>query len=223
MGDNQNAPYGNKSEEELKRLTLQNVTTLINYGAKIIILACNTLSTTVLNYITESEVVKSNNAIIVGVFPPIIDMQTATLICTPLTAKSNYVKTNYHKTKITPLPFLAGEIERYLFTPEKINFKADVKSISDAVKTLILGCTHYSLFTKEFQKLLPGVKVVDGLDNTVNEVIIKCKTIKTTNNIVTCNHHALKTLKPVVVNGNRVYFIEKSHQYNKKVFKFILK
>ena len=39
FGDSKNAPYGVKSTEEIKRLTIQNVTALINKGAKAVVIA----------------------------------------------------------------------------------------------------------------------------------------------------------------------------------------
>lgn len=47
-GDNKNAPYGSRSEEELLRLAEENVRRLTESGATRIVLACNTLSVTVL-------------------------------------------------------------------------------------------------------------------------------------------------------------------------------
>ena len=226
LGDNLNAPYGNKSKTELISLTENGVKTLYGYGANIIILACNTLSTTLLLDLKNSESLKNLNVNLYGVFPPKIDSYDTALICTQLTAKSNYVKNYFSKTKIIPLPFLASEIERFVFTKEKINFKADVSAVNENVKTLILGCTHYSIFKNEFTKLIPNLNVVDGLSTTVNEVKkaidIANKTVNV-KRVVTTNHKTLTATKPIVINGNKVFFVGETSFYNKKVFKFILK
>ena len=42
FGDSANAPYGVKSTEEIKELTVKNVVNLINKGAKAVVIACNT-------------------------------------------------------------------------------------------------------------------------------------------------------------------------------------
>ena len=42
FGDSANAPYGTKSTEEIKRLTVERVEMLMQRGAKAVVIACNT-------------------------------------------------------------------------------------------------------------------------------------------------------------------------------------
>ena len=46
LGDNLNAPYGDKTKKQLIDITNKNVQTFLNLGINKIIVACNTLSTT---------------------------------------------------------------------------------------------------------------------------------------------------------------------------------
>ena len=43
LADSKNAPYGNKSEEEILKLSIKNTELLINKGCKLIIVACTLL------------------------------------------------------------------------------------------------------------------------------------------------------------------------------------
>ncbi|HBC05678.1 MAG TPA: glutamate racemase, partial [Aequorivita sp.] len=45
LADSKNAPYGNKTAEEITKLSIKNTEKLIQMGAKIIIVACNTATT----------------------------------------------------------------------------------------------------------------------------------------------------------------------------------
>ena len=183
------------------------------------------MSTIVLEKFKENKCFKELGVCFVGVLPPAINEDVA-LLCTSVTARSNYVKNNFKKATVIPLPFLAGEIERFIFTPEKINFKADVSAINDSVKTVVLGCTHYSLFKSEFEKLLKNVNVIDGLSNAVNDIKIAISNLRNSKNAkvkVTYDHQTLKATKRLIVNQNKVFFIGESAFYNKKVFKYILK
>src|SRR3989344_2553646 len=44
LGDTARMPYGNKSQETITRYAIQNTDWLLNNGAKIIVVACNTAS-----------------------------------------------------------------------------------------------------------------------------------------------------------------------------------
>ena len=45
-GDNRNAPYGDRTEAEITKLTLRCAHTLANQGVKAILIACNTATAT---------------------------------------------------------------------------------------------------------------------------------------------------------------------------------
>ena len=239
FGDNENAPYGNKPASVLYSLCKTNVKKLFYLGANVVTLACNTLSTTVLNnLIKDGEL--NNLGVITGVFPPPPTTNNSALLCTVETAKSNFIKQNFLSCVVIPLPFLAGEIERFFLTPEKINLVADLKNLPSNVSEIILGCTHYSLIKNLIIKKLSSnrnftsnlavnkITITDGISNAlievkraVNKVISNRKTEKTGKNNelkVTFNHQALVGAKTVTVNDNKVFFIGEKANYNKKVF-----
>ena len=46
-GDSANAPYGEKSEEEVRALSMDIIDRLVNRGAKAVVIACNTATSAV--------------------------------------------------------------------------------------------------------------------------------------------------------------------------------
>ena len=51
LADSANAPYGEKSKEEITRLSDVNTQYLLDHGAKIIVVACNTATTAAISYL----------------------------------------------------------------------------------------------------------------------------------------------------------------------------
>ena len=53
LADSKNAPYGEKSREEIIRLSVKNTEFLLSRGCKLIVVACNTASTNAVKYLRE--------------------------------------------------------------------------------------------------------------------------------------------------------------------------
>ncbi len=202
LGDNLNAPYGNKTEYELEKLFKKNVQTLINKKVKAIVIACSTLSVTVY------EKLKNNYGIpIIPTLPPIAKgYKNPCLLSTPTTYKSDFVKENFKTVNKVPLPFLAGEVERFIFTPEKIKLKYDLTAIPENTDVIILGCTHYYFLKKEIERIT-GIKTL----NANYSVVKNLKKQLTKLNLI--NTQKKGTVK----------FIGVCKEYNQKVYKSILK
>jgi glutamate racemase len=64
LADTKNCPYGEKSEEEIKQICQKNAKFLIEKGADVVVVACNTASTIALEFIrSELDKMTSNNHI----------------------------------------------------------------------------------------------------------------------------------------------------------------
>ncbi len=149
FGDVKNAPYGEKSAEELATLTVAGVEVLRKRGATAIVSACNSVSTSILAG-AAGEL-------------PFVEMTTPTaeymkqysgkkflLIATPATVSSGiYARAlkGVVEAEFLGVPDLAGAIE-FGESDEKIKeilshaLKEKKSSNYDGV---ILGCTHYPL------------------------------------------------------------------------------
>lgn len=197
-GDNENAPYGNKSTEELiKRLNCV-LTEVRKCNIDCLVVACNTLSVT---FKSEFE----NFDIPVILTLPVKEREGDYLLCTPKTSLCKYVKDEF-LSSVTPMPMLASEIELNPFALEKVNVKSDLKGVPDYAKRLVLGCTHY-LYIEDKIRNLSGLETVNGLyhvskkmQNLVKSGVIKLE--KTT---------------------NFPTFIGESKDYNRKIYVEVLK
>ena len=74
FGDNRNAPYGTRSQDEIFRLTCNAIECLWESGCELVILACNTASAAALRRIQE-EWLPSNKRVL-GVSVPMIEKLT---------------------------------------------------------------------------------------------------------------------------------------------------
>ena len=116
-GDNDNAPYGSKSERQLLFITMKNLDYILSFGIKAIVVACNTLSAAVLSDIRYYSGKKT-----FGVFPPvhkcIMRNEKTLLLSTPLTAEKYITTPGLY---ILSLPDLASEIEANAFNLRNID------------------------------------------------------------------------------------------------------
>ncbi len=228
LGDNDNAPYGNKSILELKRLAFENVMILKSYNVNTVFIACNTLSCCLLSFLKTTF----PELTFYGVFPPIektlVNGQTPLLLCTVATA--NVLKNS--GADIIGFKNLVGEIERLPLGQIDIssNLKKTIKYVGVNSKSknwgkstllttklsvknfnhfflqnrvVILGCTHYFFaYSKIFNHFRPQA-IFDGSDFTVDLFI---KSIK--------NKKSLE--KPM---QNKILFIGKNKSKNSEFFK----
>src|SRR5690554_6116570 len=66
LADSKNAPYGNKTSEEITTLSLKNTKKLLEFQCKIIVVACNTATTNAISTLREKYVLP-----IIGIEPAI--------------------------------------------------------------------------------------------------------------------------------------------------------
>ena len=57
LADSKNAPYGQKNKQEIINLSIKNTEFLLGLGAKIIVVACNTATTTAIEYLRKNYTV----------------------------------------------------------------------------------------------------------------------------------------------------------------------
>ena len=68
IGDNKNSPYGDKTKEELFNYASRIIDYFISIDIRLIVIACNTICSNVLNELKE----KYNNITLIGVIFPLI-------------------------------------------------------------------------------------------------------------------------------------------------------
>lgn len=160
-GDNVNIPYGNKSKDELIKLSEKIVEFLISEKVDVIIIACGTCSSTVYEHLKEKYQV------------PIFDILSPTIsylkdenfnigvIGTLATINSGYFNQKLSNVKTLATPDLVPLIES-----DRINsiecediLKNYLAKLPD-IDTLVLGCTHYPLLKDVILKIR-NVRLID--------------------------------------------------------------
>ena len=186
LGDNDNAPYGTRSPQEIYEMTCKGIQVLFDKGCKLVIIACNTASAVALRRIQEEWVPPDRR--VLGVFVPLIEkiterewgdnspprkvaVKNIALFATPSTVTSRAFERELGfraigvKVESQPCDGLVDAIEMGdLYLADKlINCHVDelLERLPDP-EVVVLGCTHYPLVKNLFTKHLGNhTKILD--------------------------------------------------------------
>ena len=175
IGDSENCPYGEKTDEELMKIVCEIVERLKDWGAKIIVIACNTATTRCIDRLRELY----PDLVFVGTEPAVklaVDtgLNNVLVMATPGTIHSermmSLIKENQkpgQKIDLLACAGLADAIER----GENIDVVLDgLIGKMGTYDVVVLGCTHYSLIKERIQKYFPNAKLIDGSEGVANRV-----------------------------------------------------
>ena len=175
LGDNARNPYGTRSFDIVYQYTLQAVRKLIDMGAPLTILACNTASAKALRTIQQNDLPRINSSLrVLGVIRPSVEAighltktKHVGIFGTPGTINSQSFPIEIAK--------LWDEIKVFqqacpMWVPLVENGEYDTAGADYFVKkyidllmnqsanidTIILACTHYPLLIKKIRQYLPS-------------------------------------------------------------------
>lgn len=176
IGDSKNCPYGEKVDTELMQIVRGHVENLRDWGAKVIVIACNTATTRCIeNLRAEYPDLK-----FVGTEPAIklaaeMEAQKILVMATPGTIHSERTEhlllanqKNGQKIDLLACPGLADVIEAGDGIEEKLTELLD--NVDRDYEVVVLGCTHYPLIKNELQKIFPSAILVDGGEGVAKQV-----------------------------------------------------
>jgi len=180
FGDTARVPYGIKSVETVKGYALQITDFLMKKKVKMILVACNTVAAS-----AQNEIIQKSNGI------PVLDVvEAGARVATSVKGKNNLVGVigtlatvgsgAYEAAikKIDPgvvvfskaCPLLVPLAEEG-WTDNEIAYKTVEIYLADFAEkpldSLILGCTHYPLFTDTIRTVIsnPDTRIVDSADS----------------------------------------------------------
>lgn len=181
FGDSANAPYGTKTTELVRELTVKNVEYLMKKGTKAVVVACNTATSAAVRYLRE----KYPKEIIIGIEPAI---KPATAICkrpniiamaTPMTLKEDkfHALMDRYKAEANIMPLPCPGLVEYVEegkvgTEEFLQYMTELFApyMDKKIDAVVLGCTHYPFSVCEIKKVLGNhVKLFDGAWGTARE------------------------------------------------------
>ncbi|MCQ2567552.1 MAG: glutamate racemase [Mogibacterium sp.] len=181
FGDTARTPYGSKSESTIKEFATQIVDYLVSKNCKMIIIACNTVTALCLDSLRE----RYPDIPILGVIEPTVKKVVADgcrkvgVIATKATIGSDVYGKSIRKlspeTEVSSLacPALVPLIEEGFVEGEimelTVRHYMDDFVRESGFDNLVLGCTHYPLLIKTFDKLYPGIKLYSSSAEVINE------------------------------------------------------
>ena len=177
IGDAKNCPYGDKTDEELMRIVRGHVETLKDWGANVIVIACNTATTRCIKRLrdeySEMKFVGTEPAVKLAAESGASQILVMATVGTVGAERTKKLMQENQKPgqEITLLacPGLADAIEK----DEKIDETLDavLAGYDEEPDVVVLGCTHYSLIKNKIQERFPEAKIIDGNEGVKNRVV----------------------------------------------------
>lgn len=182
-GDSANAPYGTKTADQIRSLTLGRVGEIYQEGIKAIVIACNTATSAAIRPLREIY----TDIPVVGIEPALkpaaemSDHPRVIVMATPLTVHAE----KFHdllgqyadRAEVIPLgcPGLmefveSGNLEGSGVRKYLEDLLLPYLSQGD-VDAIVLGCTHYPFLRETIRQVAgPGIRIFDGGEGTAREL-----------------------------------------------------
>jgi glutamate racemase len=172
LADSKNAPYGEKSKEEIIHLSSKNTEFLLNQNCKLIVVACNTATTNAIK-----ELRAKYDVPFIGIEPAIkpaalhSKTQKIGILATKGTLNSELFYKNVEQFQDIQIIEQIGFGLVELIENGQIDSLEMIKLLNDyltpMIKTnidyLVLGCSHYPYLIPQIKKILPeNIKIIDS-------------------------------------------------------------
>ena len=179
FGDSANAPYGKRSAEEVKQLTLNAAEMLFARGCKALVVACNTATAAAIDTLRETY----PDAIIIGIEPALkvaadrFPGGNIGVMATPVTLQEEKFNNQLERfpgvtVHTIPVPDLVALVEQGHTDDEAVEnlLRPVLTPYANKLDAVVLGCTHYPFAAKAISKLLgENTAVLDGGAGTARE------------------------------------------------------
>lgn len=171
LADSLNAPYGEKTKQQIIDLSIKNTELLLSYGCKIIVVACNTATTNAISVLRSMF-----NIPFIGIEPATklaaINTKTGKIgvLATKGTLKSElFINTSeQYRNRIEIIEAEGFNLVRLI---EKGDLDATIPllkkylkpMLDSGVDSIVLGCTHYPFLIPIIKSIVPAnLKIVDS-------------------------------------------------------------
>lgn len=199
LADSKNAPYGQKSKEEIIEFSIKNTELLLEKGCKLIIVACNTASTNAVKELRAKYKIP-----FIRIQPAIkpAALQSKTKVVGILATESTLSSNLYNETsqkfaqgvmvieqKGNGIVSLIESGKMFSEEMDELIKKYISQMLNKNIDNLVLGCTHYPLLRSKIEAIVGNkVNIIDSgeaiarqtknileQENLINDI----KTIKT--------------------------------------------
>jgi len=226
LADSKNAPYGEKSSEEILALSVKNTEYLILKGCKLIIVACNTATTNGIDYLRKNYTIP-----FIGIEPAIKPAALLSktgaigILATKGTLSSKlFEKTTKEYTKNITTIEQDGEGLVPLIEEGKLN-SPEIRSLLTTylkpmlqfnIDHLVLGCTHYPYLIPQIKKIVgKNVTIIDSGEAVAKQTKAVLEKYNLLSTSTTKTHHQFYTntettvLKEILNDVSVAFTVEK--------------
>jgi glutamate racemase len=178
LADQKNAPYGNKSAEDIIRIAERNIQWFVDQGIDQVVIACNTMNAVALTQLKLSYPRLTFYDVLEPTLQPLkqAKINKWLVVGTQLTIQSGLYEQAIHEkmphlqVSSKALPQLVSMIEN-LASEDAIEayLKTMIGSDLQAAEGLILACTHYPLAASGFRRLFDG-QVLDSIQAMIDRL-----------------------------------------------------
>ncbi len=186
-GDHANMPYGDKSPEEARALSLAAAERIVARGVKALVVACNTATSAAIGDIRAAFDIP-----VVSMEPAVAPACKATQGGVLVLATAGTLKQPRYKALVAredpkrraisvPCPGLADKVEWFAQAPERFEqlgeealreYLAPFHGMD--IGAVVLGCTHYIFLKKQIEayanRHFPGARLFDGNEGAVRQL-----------------------------------------------------
>ncbi len=177
-GDSANAPYGEKTADEVLAITQRNLRYLKKTGIKCLVIACNTATSAAVKTLRRENPELPIIGIEPAIKPPAMMLENprVLVLATPLTLSERkfceLVERFADREEIIPVPcpglselIEAGKLECEETETYISKLLAPYKN--EKIDAVVLGCTHYPHIKSIIENQLPvGTLIIDGGEGT---------------------------------------------------------
>ena len=185
LGDTARVPYGNKSPETIKRYAREATHFLLEKQVKMIVVACNTVSSLAIQEVQETagyiDVVGMIDFSAVAAYRSSRNKKIGIIGTRATISSKGYdeilqkiAQNNPLEIKSIPCPLFVPLVEELQIDTEATKlianqYLAPFKEFQ--IDTLILGCTHYPALKKVISDILPDVNLIDTGEQSAIQVL----------------------------------------------------
>ena len=184
FGDTARTPYGSKAVHTIRQFSLEIADFLVSQGVKMIVIACNTVTSTCLELLKQ----KYPKIPIIGIIAPAAKKIAKTcsrdnrigIIGTKATIQNDaysriiHINAPHLKLYSKACPIFVPMIEEGLAEDDMI-ILAIKHYLNDFIQnnqldTLVLGCTHYPLIRNQIHTLYPNLHIIDPSQEIIADI-----------------------------------------------------
>ena len=179
FGDCANAPYGSKTTQQVRDLTMAAADMLVKRGCKALVIACNTATAAAIHLLHQ----RYPDLIVVGIEPAVkmasdSGVSRIGVMATPVTLREEklaQLMERFPQLQLQPIeaPELVSMIEAGASQQALQDYLAPILTPwSGKLDAVVLGCTHYPFAAPAISALLgPDTQLLDGSAGTARQTM----------------------------------------------------